>query len=65
MPTKRFRVGVVTSGIMSPTLNRFVGMAYLPADHSAKGDAFDVIIRGKPKKARVIKKPMVVPAYRR
>lgn len=58
-------VGVVTSGIKSPTLDAFVGMAYVPAAHSAVGSEFDVIIRDRPKAARVMIKPLVAPSYRR
>ncbi|WP_219973594.1 glycine cleavage system aminomethyltransferase GcvT [Rubrobacter xylanophilus] len=51
-------VGVVTSGTMSPTLNRAIGMAYVPPDLE---DSLAVIIRGRPVPARIVP----LPFYRR
>ena len=58
-------VGQVTSGMYAPTLNKYLGMAYVPRELSAKGTQLDVIIRGKAVKAQVVKKPFYIPAYRR
>jgi aminomethyltransferase len=58
-------VGHVTSGMFAPTLDKYLGMAYVPRDLSAKGTMLDVIIRGKAVKAQVVKKPFYIPAYRR
>jgi aminomethyltransferase len=58
-------VGHVTSGMFAPTLERYLGMAYVPADFSKIGTEIDVIIRGKPVKAKIVKRPFYVPAYRR
>ncbi|MCI0519834.1 MAG: glycine cleavage system aminomethyltransferase GcvT [Chloroflexi bacterium] len=58
-------VGKVTSGMFAPTLDRYLGMAYLPREFSARGTEIEVIIRGKPVKARIVKRPFYVPAYRR
>jgi glycine cleavage system aminomethyltransferase T len=49
----------------APTLNKYLGMAYVPRQLSAKGTQLDVIIRGKAVKAQVVKKPFYIPAYRR
>jgi aminomethyltransferase len=50
-------IGVVTSGTHSPTLKKAIGLAYLPPDKTAPGSEFDVLIRGKETRARVIPTP--------
>jgi aminomethyltransferase len=50
-------IGVVTSGTHSPTLKKAIGLAYLPLDKSAQGSEFQVLIRGKETRARVIPTP--------
>ena len=58
-------IGIVTSGMFSPTTKRYVGMALIERGYGAKDAEFDIIIRGKPVKAKVVKKPFYIPAYRR
>jgi aminomethyltransferase len=50
-------IGVVTSGTHSPTLKKAIGLAYLPLDKSAQGTEFNVLIRGKETRARVVPTP--------
>ncbi len=50
-------VGFVTTGMKSPTLDKFLGMAYVPPALSKPGSEFDVLVRGAPKRARVVKRP--------
>lgn len=50
-------VGHVTTGMKSPTLDKFLGMAYVPKSHSKTGSEIDIIVRDKPKKAVVVKRP--------
>jgi aminomethyltransferase len=57
-------VGHVTSGMKSPTLDKFLGMALVPEAHSALGAEFDVLVRGQPKRARVVKRPFYKPRYK-
>ena len=49
--------GVVTSGTHSPTLGKPIGLALLPASAGAVGSEFDVEIRGRDARARVIPTP--------
>ena len=53
--------GSVTSGTHGPFVARSIGMAYLPVEASAVGSEFEVMIRGKAARARVVKSPF----YRR
>ncbi len=49
--------GIVTSGTHSPTLGRPIGLALLPTEASAIGTDFDVDIRGRAAKARIVPTP--------
>ena len=55
------RLGTVTSGGKSPARNAFIALALLKNGSVGVGDAVEVEIRGKRKRARVVKKPF----YRR
>ena len=50
--------GVVTSGTYSPSLERGIGMAYLPAARAAAGTAIEVDVRGRPRSGRVATRPL-------
>jgi len=50
-------VGTVTSGTLSPSLKRGLGMAFLPPKLCAEGTEVDILIRKKPFKAKVVKMP--------
>jgi len=52
-------IGVVTSGTMSPTLNKAIGMAYVPAGLGAPGSAITIDARGKQLKGVVVKMPFL------
>jgi len=51
------KAGAVTSGTQTPFLKKAIGMAYLPADRSAAGTEFEVDVRGRRVKARVVPMP--------
>jgi aminomethyltransferase len=51
------KAGVVTSGTQTPYLKKAIGMAYLPIAHTAAGSEFDVDIRGRRARARVVAMP--------
>jgi aminomethyltransferase len=50
-------VGFVTSGTFSPTLEKPLGMGYLPPDLAAPGTEVDVVIRERPEKMVVTPLP--------
>ena len=52
-------VGTVTSGSMSPLLNKGIGMGYVPSELSAIGTELDIMIRNKPVRAEVVKRPFI------
>jgi len=54
-------IGVVTSGIFSPTLQKTVGLAYINKEHSAVGNSISIEIRGRTLPAKIVKRPF----YRR
>ena len=50
--------GEVTSGTHSPMLDVGIGMGYVPTAHAKPGTELTIDVRGKPRKARVVKKPI-------
>jgi len=57
-------VGHVTTGMKSPTLDKFVGMGYLPNGQTKFGTTIEIIIRGQAKQAKVVKRPFYQPNYK-
>jgi aminomethyltransferase len=53
--------GEVTSGSHSPMLDVGIGMGYVPAGASATGTELTIDVRGRPRRARIVAKPI----YRR
>jgi aminomethyltransferase len=49
--------GEVTSGTHSPTLDVGIGMGYVPAASAAVGTELRIDVRGKLRRARIVKKP--------
>jgi aminomethyltransferase len=49
--------GRVTSGTHSPTLDVGIGMGYVPTEQAAVDTQLEIDVRGKPRRARVVKKP--------
>jgi len=52
------RIGEVTSGTLSPSLNWGVGMAYVSAPHAKIGAKIDIEIRGQKFPATIERKPL-------
>ena len=59
------KVGTVTSGGFSPSLEHPIAMAYVAADHAAEGTALEIDVRGKRLPARVVPTPFVPHRYNR
>jgi aminomethyltransferase len=59
------RVGVVTSGGFSPSLEHPIAMAYVASAQTAPGTALEIEVRGKRLPARVVPMPFVPHRYHR
>ena len=55
-------IGRVTSGTMSPLLNKGIGMAYVNKAYSAFGTEVFLNVRNKQLKAKIVKLPFINPA---
>lgn len=51
------KIGEITSGTLSPTLNKAIALGYVAYDYSKVGQKLTVEIRGKLYPAQVVKKP--------
>jgi aminomethyltransferase len=50
-------IGVVTSGTQSPSLQKGIGMGYVPTEYSSQETRIDINIRGKAVPAKVVRLP--------
>jgi aminomethyltransferase len=50
--------GEVTSGTHSPMLDRGIGMGYVPADSGGPDTELAIDVRGKSRRARIVKRPI-------
>jgi aminomethyltransferase len=50
--------GAVTSGSHSPMLDVGIGMGYVPAATASPDTEIEIDVRGKPRRARIVKKPI-------
>ncbi|MDO3694708.1 glycine cleavage system aminomethyltransferase GcvT [Wenyingzhuangia sp. chi5] len=51
------QIGIVTSGTMSPSLNKAIGLGYVTTENSKIGDEIYIEVRKKQIKAKVVKLP--------
>lgn len=51
------KVGWVTSGTLSPTLEKVIGMGYVPVELAEPGTELEIDVKGKPQPARVVELP--------
>ena len=58
-------IGHVTSGLLSPTLNQPIALAYVQPDYAALGTELFAIVRGKPVPMVVVPTPFVPTRYYR
>ncbi|MCC6458433.1 MAG: glycine cleavage system aminomethyltransferase GcvT [Caldilineaceae bacterium] len=58
-------VGHVTTGMKSPTLDKFLGLGYVPRQLSALGTEIEILIRDVPKRAKIVKRPFYAPRYKK
>ena len=53
------KIGVVTSGSMSPMLSKNIGLAYIKEGHNKIGTPIEIAIRDKKVKANIVKTPFL------
>lgn len=58
-------IGKVTSGAYSPTLQKNIGLAYVPVEYKQIGTELEIEIRDKLYKATVVSTPFYIPVYAR
>jgi aminomethyltransferase len=58
-------VGHVTTGMKSPTLDKFLGLGYVPRQFSSLGTEIEIVVRNLPKRAKIVKRPFYTPRYKR
>lgn len=57
-------VGHVTTGMKSPTLDKFLGLGYVPYGRHKLGTEIDIMIRDKPRRAQIVKRPFYQSKYK-
>jgi aminomethyltransferase len=50
--------GEVTSGTHSPMLDKGIGMGYVPSDRAKPGEEITIDVRGRPRRAKIVQKPI-------
>lgn len=53
------KIGVVTSGSMSPVLNRNIGLAYIDKGYNKTGSPIEIMLRDRKLKATIVKTPFL------
>ena len=56
-------IGKVTSGLFAPSVEAPIAMGYVDRDFAAPGTAINLLIRGKPQPARIVRLPFVKHRY--
>jgi aminomethyltransferase len=59
------KIGIVTSGGFSPTLNTPISMGYVEAAFAAPGARVDLLVRGQHRAAEIVPLPFVPHRYKR
>ncbi|MFZ2780911.1 MAG: glycine cleavage system aminomethyltransferase GcvT [Rectinemataceae bacterium] len=59
------KVGVCVAGMFCPTVKKYAANAFVEPGLTKTGTRLAVLVRGQPKEAVVVKRPLYVPAYRR
>lgn len=54
-------IGCVTSGSYGPSVEKYIGVGYVWTEHSTVGSEFEVEVRGKAQRARVVQTPFHPP----
>jgi aminomethyltransferase len=52
-------IGIITSGTMSPSLRKGIGMGYIAIEHAKAGNEVYIQVRNKSLKAQIVKLPFI------
>jgi glycine cleavage system T protein len=58
-------IGRCAAGMFCPTAGTYSANVLLPPEYTAPGTKLGILIRGTPKEAVVVKRPLYIPAYRK
>lgn len=58
------RIGTVVTGMYSPTLEWYYANAFVEPRFAKTGTTMEIVVRGRGKRAEVVKRPLYRPAYR-
>ena len=58
-------VGEVTSGMPAPTIGKNLALALVRTDVAKIGNELDVLVRGKPVRAKIVKTPFYQTRYKK
>ncbi|GAC1357421.1 MAG: glycine cleavage system aminomethyltransferase GcvT [Herpetosiphon sp.] len=58
-------IGEVTTGMPAPTIGKNLALALVKSEHAAIGGELDVLVRGKPVRAKVVKTPFYQSRYKK
>jgi glycine cleavage system T protein len=58
-------IGRCVAGMYCPTVKKYAANAFVQPEFAREGQALEVLIRGQGRSARVVKRPLYIPAYRR
>lgn len=58
-------IGRCVDGMYCPSVKKYAANAFVDPDYAKVGVELSVLIRGQPRKAAIVKRPLYMPAYRR
>ena len=59
------KIGMVTTGYLSPTLKKNIGLALIDSKYCELGTEIEIVIRDKPLKAKVVNKKFYKKNYKK
>ncbi|MDR2663512.1 MAG: glycine cleavage system aminomethyltransferase GcvT [Treponema sp.] len=59
------RIGFAAAGMFCPTTGTYSANVFVPPEYTSPGTKLAVEIRGAPREAEVVKRPLYIPVYRR
>jgi len=57
-------IGQVVTGMFAPTVEKYCGHAFVEPQYAKLGTPLQIMVRSRPKAAKVVKRPFYTPAYK-